>query len=62
MNHLNHRGLSLVREVSPENFERVIATSVLAANLCRLETLVRSRERKRLKRLQNQRERYRRAA
>ena len=62
MNHLNHRGLSLVREVHPENFERVIATSVLAANLCRLGMLVRSRERKRLKRLKNQRERYRRAA
>ena len=62
MNHLNHRGLSLIREVSPENFERVIATSVLAANLCRLGTLVRDRKRKRLKRPKSQRKRYRKAA
>ncbi len=62
MNHLNHRGLSLVRETSSESFERVVATSVLAANIHRLGTLVRDQERKRLRRLQKQRKRLRRAA
>ncbi|MXW32162.1 MAG: ISNCY family transposase [Rhodothermaceae bacterium] len=62
LNHLNHRGLSLIREQGMDGFERVVATSVLAANLCRLGTLVRAKQRKRLRRLDKQRKRLRLAA
>ncbi len=62
LNHLNKRGLDLVRETSAQSFERVVATSVLAANIIRLGTLIREQERKRLKRLAKQRRRLRLAA
>ncbi len=42
--------MGCVREVSPESFERVVATAVLAANLHRLGRLVLSQELKRAKR------------
>ncbi len=49
-NNLGQRGWDVVREVSPESFERVVATAVLAANLHRLGRLVLSQELKRAKR------------
>lgn len=45
LNNLDHRGWSKVREVSKEDFERVVATAVVAANVHRLGRLVRQKVR-----------------
>ena len=49
-NNLDQREWDVVHEVSPESFERVVDTAVLAANLHRLGRLVCSQEQKRAKR------------
>ncbi len=50
MNNLNQRGLERVRVVSKEDFERVVGTAVVAANIQRIGALERERDRKREKR------------
>ena len=50
MNHLNHRRMDVVREVSPDAFARAVALSVLGANIHRLGRIVRAQERERLRR------------
>ena len=50
LNNLDHRGWSLVREVSEKGFERVVATAVIAANIHRLGTLVGNRAHERPRR------------
>lgn len=50
MNNLNQRGLDRVRVVSKEEFERVVGTAVVAANIQRIGALERERDRKREKR------------
>ena len=49
INNLEQRGLDRVREKSKAGFARMVALSVLAANVHRLGVLVRDRERERLK-------------
>ncbi len=53
MNNLNHRGLDLVREPSVEGDERVVATSILAANIHRLGAIIRKRQHRKEKRRQH---------
>ena len=53
MNNLNHRGLDLVREPSVEGYERVVATSILAANIHRLGAIIRERQHRKEKRRQH---------
>lgn len=55
MNNLNHRRMDVVREVSPEAFERAIALSVLGANIHRLGVIIRAQERERRKRQRRRR-------
>ncbi len=50
INNLNQRGLDRVRVVSKEEFERVVGTAVVAANIQRIGALERERDRKREKR------------
>lgn len=50
INNLEQRGLDRVRERGKEGFSRMVALSILAANVHRIGVIVRDRERERLKR------------
>ena len=62
MNVLNHRGMRLIREVSKEGFERVVACTMVAVNIHRLGTLIQQKELKRLRRKEKREKRRRQAA
>ena len=62
MNVLSHRGMRLIREVSKEGFERVVACTMVAVNIHRLGTLIQQKELKRLRRKEKREKRRRQAA
>ena len=62
MNVLNHRGMRLIREVSKEGFERVVACTMVAVNIHRLGTLIQQKQLKRLRRKEKREKRLRQAA